>query len=632
VKSLLLTLVKLAGKWRQKTKAANTLPGLLLQKAKEWKDKRVALREKEFGIWRDITWAQYLENVRALSLGMISLGLKKGDKVVFLMDNRPEWLYVELAAQVAGAIPVGLYPDTEDVEELQRLIDFVDARFVVAEDQEQTDKVLAVKDRLPKLEKIIVDEIHELRTYHEPLLIGFKEVQQMGHKLHQEQPDLFEQNVAAIHPEEVAILSTTSGTTDFPKLAMLTHKSLLSMTHGQDQIDPMSPGDQMVSFLPPAWIGERLFSLSWALYKGFTVCFPEEPETAQRDLREIGPQLIFSAPRIWDSMVTMVQERIKDAGRLKRSVYHIFMSIGGRVADLRLSHKRVSFLWRALHAWGELLLYKPLRDRLGLLKARKVYTGGAPLGVDQFRFFHAIGVKMKQLYGQTEMSGVSVAQRDDDVKLGTVGKPIPGVKLKISEMGEILLKGETALVGYYKNPEAYARAFRDGWFWTGDYGYIDEDGHLVMVDRMRDMAELNDGTRFAPQYVENKLKFSPYIKEAVVFGNQQDYVTSLILMDMETVGNWADDHRLSYTTFRDLSQKPEVYQLIKREVERLNRGLPKAIKVRRFSLFDKELDPEDQEITYTRKVRRTAIIEKYWQRIRALLADEDSEITRLPPR
>jgi len=622
--------VKLAGKRRQKTEAIDTLPGLLLQKAKEWGDKQVALREKEFGIWQDVTWAQYLENVKTLSLGMISLGLKKGDKVVFLMDNRPEWLYVELAAQAAGAIPVGLYPDTEDVEEIQRLVDFVDARFVVAEDQEQTDKVLAVKDQLPKLEKIIVDEIHELRNYNEPLLIGLKEVQQMGHKLEQEQPDLFKKNIASIRPQDVAMLSTTSGTTDFPKLAMLTYKGLLSMARGQDELDPMGPGDQMVSFLPPAWIGERLFSLCWALYKGFTVCFPEEPETAQRDLREIGPQLIFSAPRIWDSMVTMVQERVKDAGWLKRLVYHIFMSIGGRVADLRLSKKRVPSFWRILRAVGEILLYRPLRDRLGLLKARKVYTGGAPLGVDQFRFFHAIGVRMKQLYGQTEMSGISVAQRDDDIKLGTVGKPIPGVELKISEMGEILLRGESALVGYYKNLEAYARAFKDGWFHSGDYGYLNEDGHLVMVDRLRDMAELNDGTRFAPQYVENKLKFSPYIKEAVVFGNQQDYVTSLILMDMETVGNWADDRRLSYTTFKDLSQKPEVYELIKGEVERINNGLPETIKVRRFSLFDKELDSESQEITHTRKVRRIAIIEKYRQRIKALLGDEHGDIS--PPR
>ena len=622
--------MKLAGKWRQKTEAVSTLPGLLLQKAREWGDSQVALREKEFGIWQDITWGQYLENVKSLSLGMINLGLRKGDKVVFLMDNRPEWLYVELAAQTAGAIPVGLYPDTEDVNEIQRLIDFVDATFVVAEDQEQTDKVLAVKNRLPKLERIIVDEIYELRNYNEPLLIGLKEVQQMGHKLDQEQPDLFEKNVANICSEDVAILSTTSGTTDLPKLAMLTHKGLLSMTRGQDELDPMGPGDQMVSFLPPAWIGERLFSLSWALYKGFIVCFPEEPETAQRDLREIGPQLIFSAPRIWNSMVTMVQERIKDAGWLKRSVYHIFMSIGGRVTDRRLSKKRVRLLWRALYAVGEFLLYKPLRDRLGLLKARKVYTGGAPLGVDQFRFFHAIGVKMKQLYGQTEMSGVSVAQRDDDIKLGTVGKPIPGVELKISEMGEILVKGETALVGYYKNPDAYARAFKDGWFCTGDYGYIDEDGHLVMVDRLRDMAQLNDGTRFAPQYVENKLKFSPYIKEAVVFGNQQEYVTSLILIDMETVGNWADDHRLGYTTFKDLSQKPEVYQLIKGEVEKINRGLPEAIRVKRFSLFDKELDTEEREITYTRKVRRVTIIEKYWHRIKALISDEHGDVTISP--
>ena len=602
----------------------------MLQRVKQWGDERVALREKEFGIWQDITWARYLENVRTLSLGLVSLGLEKGDNVAFLMDNRPEWLYVELAAMAVGAVPVGLFPDTEDVEVVRHMIDFVDARFAIAENQEQTDKVLAVKDRLPKLEKIIVDQIQELRTYKEPILIGLKEVQQIGRKLDQEQPDLFEKNVAKIHPEDVAMLSTTSGTTDLPKLAMLAHKSLLSMARGQDQIDPMGPGDQMVSFLPPAWIGERLFSITWALYKGFTVCFPEEPETQQRDLREIGPQLIFSAPRIWDNMVTMVQERIKDARWLKRVVYHIFMAVGGRVTDLTLSQKRVSLLWRALYAVGEFLLYRPLRDRLGLLKARKVYTGGAPLGIDQFRFFHIIGVKMKQLYGQTEMSGVSVAQRDEDIRLGTVGTPIPGVELKIAETGEILLKGDTALIGYYKNPEAYAMAFRDGWFCSGDYGYIDDGGHLVMVDRIRDMAELNDGTRFAPQRIENKLKFSPYIKEAVVFGNQQDYVTSLILMDMETVGNWADDHRLSYTTFKDLSQKPEVYQLIKKEVERLNRGLPQAIQVRRFSLFDKELDAENQEITHTRKVRRIAIIEKYRKRIKALLDEERSDIPVVP--
>jgi len=605
--------------------STNTLPGLLIDNAEKMGD-RVALREKEYGIWQEITWKQYLENVKSFSLGMIKLGLKRGDKVVFVSDNRPEWLYTELAAMCAGAVPLGMYPDSENVEEFRYLIANSDARFVMAEDQEQTDKVLAVKDKLPQIEKIIVDEIHELRNYNEPLLIGFKEVQELGRELEREQPELFWKNVAGIRPEDVAIISTTSGTTALSKLAMLSHKGLIVMARGQDELDPMYPEDQMVSSSPTAWIGERLFSLSWALIKGFPICFAEDVVTIDRDLREIGPPLMFAGPRTWDNMVSIVQVKIKDAAWLKRWIYNRFLPLGEKVAELRLAGKKVPLQLRILYVLGEHLLYKQLRDRLGLSKTRKVYTGGAPLGVDQFRFFHAIGVRMKQLYGQTEMSGISVAQRDDEIKLETVGRPIPGAEIRIAESGEIQLKGEAMLVGYYNNPEATEKAVKDGWFCSGDYGYIDDDGHLIMVDRLGDVMSLTGGTKFSPQYVETKLKYSPYIKEAVAFGDRQDYVASIIQIDMDSVGKWAEMHQLGYTTFKDLSQKPEVYELVKGEVERINQGLPEAIKVRRYSLFEKELDPEDDEITHTRKVRRTVINERYERQIKALHSEEETEV------
>jgi len=608
-------------------KVANTLPAMLLERGKE-SPNDTALLEKKFGIWHKITWGQYVENVRFLSLGMISLGLKEGDKVVFISTNRPEWLYTEMAVMAAKAVPLGMYAETEELGVFQELIGWSDAKFVVAEDQEQADKILKLKDRLPLIERIIVVEFHEVRRYKNPILMPYDDVLLLGRQLNERSRELFERNISAIRPEDTAILSTTSGTSALPKLAILTHKNLIAMSEAANSRDPLTPQDRMLSSNPPGWIGERSFGLCWSPLAGFCVCFAEEDETIDRDLREIGPSVLFSGPRGWENMISKTLVRIEDAGLLKKMTYRVFMPIGTKLASLTLARKKVPSHYRLLYAIGEHLLYKHLRDLLGLSKMRNAYTGGGFLGQDQFVFFHAIGVKLRQIYGGTEAGGVAVTQTCDEVRADTVGTPLPGIKIRVDETGEILMRGENIMTGYYKNPEQTEKALKNGWLYTGDYGFIEEStGHLVMVDRKNDIMTLNNGVKFSPQAIETRLKFNPYVKEAVCFGDGRDFVTALIQIDFDNVGKWAEQRQIPYTTFKDLSRRPEVYQLIEKEVKKVAGSLRDDLRVVRFSLFEKELDPEDGEITHTRKVRRGAINEMYRSQIEALYsADEVSNI------
>jgi len=601
-----------------------TLPKLLAQNAKKFGDKRVAIREKEFGIWQETTWKAYYENVRAFSLGLISLGFERGDKIAILGDNRPEWIYTELAAQAAGGVSAGIYPDSLP-DQVRYIVDHSDAKFIMVEDQEQTDKVLEIKEQLPRLRGIIVDDWRGLRHYRDPLLLSFKRVQELGRELERKAPGLFEENLEKGNPEDVAILCYTSGTTGFPKGAMLSHRNLLSMAVNLDAIDPAYETDNFVSFLPLPWIGEQMMSVSWALAKGFTVNFPESVHTVQENLREIGPHLIFAPPRIWEKMCSEYQVKIQDATWLKRKVAQFCMPIGLEMADRILQKKKISLPWKMLYALAYFLMFRALKDRFGLTFARNVYTGGAALGPEIFKFFQAIGVKIKQIYGQTEIAGISVVHRSDDIKLETVGKPIPHTEIRISETGEILSRSPSVFLGYYKDPEATAKTLAGGWLHSGDAGLLDEDGHLVVVDRMKDVMKLSDGTKFSSQLIENKLKFSPYISEAVVIGKDRPYVTALINMDMANTGKWAEDRQITYTTFTDLSQKPEVYRLIEEEIKRVNRDLPKAAQIRKFVLLYKELDADDEELTRTRKLRRSFIETRYKPLIEAMYQDH-SEI------
>jgi long-chain acyl-CoA synthetase len=597
-----------------------TLPKLLAQNAKKFGDKKIAIREKEFGIWQEITWKDYYENVKALSLGLVSMGFDRGDKIAILGDNRPEWIYTELAAQAAGGISAGIYPDSLP-EQVRYVIDHSDARLVTVEDQEQTDKILEVKDQLPKLKKVIVDDLKGLQHYQDPLLMSLKQVQELGRELEKKKPTLFEENLEKGSSEDVAIFCYTSGTTGSPKGAMLSHRNLISMAINLDTIDPACETDNFVSFLPLPWIGEQMMSVSWSLVKGFTVNFPESIDTVRENMREIGPHLIFAPPRIWEKMCSDYQVKIQDATWLKRMINQLCMPIGVKLAEMRLQKQKISLRWKVLDAFAYFLLFRTLRDRFGLTFARNVYTGGAALGPEIFKFFQAIGVKIKQIYGQTEIAGISVVHRNEDVKLETVGKPIPNTEIKISDTGEILSRSPSVFLGYYKNPEATEKTLAGGWLHSGDAGLIDEDGHLVVIDRVKDVMQLTDGTKFSPQLIENKLKFSPYISEAVILGKDRPYITALINMDLANTGKWAEDRHITYTTFADLSQKSEVYNLIAEEIKRVNKDLPKAARIQKFVMLYKELDADDEELTRTRKLRRSFIETRYKPLIETMYED-----------
>ena len=595
-----------------------TFPKLLVANAARYGD-RVALREKDLGIWRATSWSEYLDNVRRLALGLLTFGFKRGDKLAIIGDNRPEWLFAELAAQSLGGAAVGLYQDGV-ASELAFVLRHSDARIVVVEDQEQVDKLLEVRASVPAIEHIIYYDPRGLRGYSDDLLIPFTEVQALGAKGSAED---FAAEVARGRADDVALLCYTSGTTGEPKGAMLTHENLLRMARNLRAVDPMSEHDEFVSFLPMAWIGEQMISLSSALAVGFTVNFPEEPETAQDNIREIGPHVIFAPPRIWENLRSTVQVKIEDSPWLKRRLYDVALAVGYERAARAFARARPGALARIREAAADVLVLAPLKDTLGLSRVRRAYTGGAALGPDTFRFFRAIGVNLKQIYGQTEICGISVVHRDADVKFETVGKPIPETEVRISDNGEIESKSPSVFQGYYNNPQATAKSLRDGWLHSGDSGLIDEDGHLVVIDRMADVMRLADGSKFSPQYIENKLKFFPYVKEAVVFGQDRPFVAAVINIEMANTGKWAEGRQISYTTYTDLAQKPEVYELISQHVHRVNRELPKAARIARFVLLHKELDADDEELTRTRKVRRHFVGERYSELIAALYGELD---------
>ena len=595
-----------------------TFPKLLREKYLKWGDTRIAIREKDYGIWNEVTWKDYYEIVKHFALGLKKLGFERGEHVSIIGHNEPEWVYAELATQSLGGAAIGIYPDSTPPE-IKYIVELSDSVYVVTEDQEQTDKVLEIKDELPLVRKIIYWDPKGMRNYKDPILISFQEVVELGKEYEKDHPDLFEEEIDKGNEDDIALILTTSGTTSMPKLAMLSHKNMLKMAENLlVKVDPMYPDDEFVSFLPLAWVGEQMMSVSGGLLIGFKVNFPEEPTTVSENIREIGPHVMFSPPRVWEGIVSTIQVKIEDTTPFKRFIYNLFMPVGYKMADFKFNKQKPPLKWKILYKIGYWMLFRALKDRIGMSRIRKAYTGGAALGPDVFRFYHAIGVNLKQIYGQTEIAGISVVHRDDDIKFETVGKPIPETEIRISEEGEILSRSPSVFKGYYKNPEATAEALKDGWLHSGDAGYIDEDGHLVVIDRMKDVMRLSDGSIFSPQYIENKLKFSPYIKEAVVFGKQRPFVTAFINIDYENVGKWAENHQIPYTSYTDLSQKPEVYELIRKDVEKVNKQLPEAARIKRFLILHKQLDADDQELTRTNKVRRRFIEQKYKDLVEAL--------------
>ncbi len=600
----------------------DTLPKNFLARVEQYDDRKTAMRKKEYGIWREHTWADSYLHVKAFCLGLVSLGLERGDKVCIIGDNDPEFYWAELAVQSARGTAIGIFTDSIP-KEIEYIVNHSDAVFVVAHDQEQCDKLLEIRDQVPNVKRVIYWEERGLWAYDDPWLMAFEEVEALGHEYEKTHPDLFEELVAQGSGDDIAIFSYTSGTTGLPKGAMVAHRNFIGNIRNMIAVEPFVESDDYLSFSPMAWITEQAMGLTSHVVTGAVVNFIESPETIRENIREIAPHYLLFSSRLWESLVSQVQMRISDTSPINRLFYRVFMPIGYKVADMRFEEHRVNLLWRLLYALGEIALFKPLRDQLGLSRIRFAYTSGAALSPDAIRFFLAIGVRLRNLYGSTEGITHSL-HRHDDLKFESVGKPPPGVQINIAENGEILVKSQSVFTGYYKDAKETAAALTNGWFHTGDAGYIDEDGHLIYLDRVKDLLELAGGGRFSPQYIEGRLKFSPYIRDVMAVGGaDKAYVTTIIIIDFDNVGRWAEKQGIAYTTLVDLSQKSQVYDLIRADVVRVNKTLPPEARVRKFALLHKEFDPDEAELTRTRKLRRAFMEDRYQQMIEAMYRGDE---------
>ncbi|MFH1242673.1 MAG: AMP-binding protein [Pseudomonadota bacterium] len=587
----------------------DTIPRIFLGKVKKYGD-RVALREKNFGTWQEISWNEYCRHVRHFCLGLLELGLSRGDHVSIFGENEPEWLYADLAVQSAGAVAVGVYP-TNPAKEACYVIGHSESIFVVCDNQEQVDKVLEVKEKLPLLKKIIVTDMKGLRHYTDPMIISFEAVEEMGRKVEEKDPEKYYRSLEKLRSEDVAIMVYTSGTTGPPKGAMLSHDNVVQFLKAQSQVLPQYDTDEIVSYLPLCHVAERMMSVFFPLNSGATVNFAESVETVTMDMREILPTFYLAVPRIWEKMMAGIIIKMKDATWLKKKIYDLFIPVGERMADARLSGETIPFLPRIKYGLGYLALFRPLKKELGLLRARIAVSGAAPIAPEVLKFFHSLGVMVLEGWGMTEETGIGTVNLPGEVRLGTVGKPIPGVEIRIAEDGEILLKCNHVFVGYWKDPEASARTVRDGWLYTGDVGEIDDKGRLKITDRKKEIIITSGGKNIAPSEIENRLKCSPYINEAIVIGDGRKYLTALIQIEYDSVAKWAQERGIAYTTFKSLSQNPEVNELIKEEVYETNKDFAQVETIKKFRLLDKELDHDDDELTATLKLRRKTVNKKF---------------------
>jgi long-chain acyl-CoA synthetase len=604
-----------------------TLP-LLMRRNAETIAGRPALREKDRGIWQTFSWSQYYEQVHDFALGLAAHGFGRGDKLSVIGDNRPRLYWAQLSAQSLGGVAVPVFQDSI-ASEIAYVLDHAEVSVIVAEDQEQVDKVLSLRDKLPALKLLVYDDPRGMRHYDSPLLKSFEEIQAAGRAWGAQHPGYVETEIDKGAPSDVALLAYTSGTTGRPKGVMLSHANLISAGQAFVAAEDVRIDDEWLCYLPMAWIGDSLYSTTISLLVGFTCNCPENVETVQRDLRELGPSALLAPPRIWETMLTALQIRAADATPAKRWAFEFFRSLAERAELRRHDGKPVSPLTRIGLALGEVFVYGPVRDQLGLRRARWAYTGGAPLGGDAYRFFRSFGINLKQIYGATELSGLAALQSDGEADPNTVGRICPGMEVRIADNGEVLIRSGGLFAGYYKQPDATEETrARDGWYRTGDAGFLDPRGHLVIIDRAKDVGTLGDGTPFAPQFIENKLKFSPFIREAVAFGDGRPFVAALVAIDLTTVGKWAEQRNLAYTSFQDLSARPEVRGLIGEEMRKCNATLPAAARIRRFLLVNKEFDADDNEVTRTRKIRRRFVAEKYAAAVAALYCDaRDVELT-----
>ncbi|KAA0073045.1 long-chain fatty acid--CoA ligase [Tardiphaga sp. P9-11] len=587
-----------------RVKQADTYPKLLRLNAKEH-GQEIALREKDFGLWREFTWKDYHARVKDFTLGMVELGIARGDVIGIIGDNRPDWVAAEIAAHAIGGMSLGLYRDMLD-EEAAYLLNYGEAKIVFAEDEEQVDKLLTLADRVPALKHIVYSDPRGMRKYDDPRLLEADRLAQMGRDRAAREPGLYDQLVDATKGEDVSILCTTSGTTSHPKLAMLAAGRVLGHCAVYLSFDPKGPDDEYVSVLPLPWIMEQVYALGKGLLSRMKVNFVEQADTMMNDFREIAPTFVLFAPRVWEGIAADVRARVMDSSPLKQSLYELGMKSGlSALANGKRS------------AVADTLLFRALRDRLGFTRLRSAATGGAALGPDTFKFFRAMGVPLRTLYGQTETLGAFTLHEPGAVDPDTTGIAMgDNIKIEIRDpdvqgVGEIVVRHPNMFLGYYKSPEASAADLRDGWMHSGDAGYFNDNKQLVVIDRIKDLAQTARGERFSPQYIENKLKFSPYIAETVVLGDNRDALAAMICIRFSIISKWAEKKRISFTTYTDLSSRPEVYEMIRKEVETVNATLPPAQRIAKFLLLYKELDADDGELTRTRKVRRSVINEKY---------------------
>lgn len=603
-----------------------TVPQHFLRQVRSRGAGEVALRQKEYGIWREFSWQASWEQARSFGLGLRALGLARGDHVATIGDNDRQYLWAYLGLQAVGGVQVGLFTDAT-AEEAAYIVDHSDARFVLAQDQEQVDKMLAVRERIPKVERVVYWDERGLWEYDEPWLTSYAEVRRQGEALAAREPSRFEEEIGLGRGEDLAILCYTSGTTGRPKGAMLSHENLLCATAAFTAVDPLLEGDNHISLLPLGWIAEHAWGVAPHCVYGMVMNFPESPETVRENVREIAPQRVLYNSRLWDGLLGTVQARMAESSWINRKMYEIFLPVGRRLADRKLAGEAVSPGLRLAYAIGDWFLFHPLRDKLGFTKLRAAYTAGGALSPDAMRFFHALGINLKQIYGLTEVTGSGTIHWDGDIKFASVGRPGGGVSVRTDEAGEIQIGGPTVFRGYYNNPDATAEAIveenGERWFRTGDAGHMDEDGHLIYLDRMKDMITLANGERYAPQFIEGRLKFSPHVLDVMAVGGPaQAYVTALIIINFDNVSSWAERQGIAFTTFADLAQKAEVCELIRQAVEEVNADLPPASRVQRFVLLPKEFDADESEMTRSRKLRRDVLYRRYAEMIEMMYAGQ----------
>lgn len=618
---------------------ADTFPKLLIYNARV-RGNRPALRHKDLGIWQTWTWMQVLDEVRALSVGLRELGLKRGDKLAIVGANRPRLYWAMCAAQALGAVPVPLYADSV-AEEMAYVLDHAEVTIAAVQDQEQVDKLISISDRVPKLTHIIYDETRGLRDYDHSRLTSIDEVQKKGRRELVElwAQKAWDEGVAQGRGGDLAIILYTSGTTGRPKGVMLTHDNVLVSARNGNLYDHLDEDEEVIAYLPLAWVGDHIFSYAQSYVAGFCVSCPEAGETVVEDRREIGTTYAFAPPRIYENLLTLTMVRMEDAGKLKRRMFHYFIDFARKWGERILNRESVPLHVRLIYWLGEILVYGPLKSRYGLSRIRVAYTAGEAIGPEIFRFYRSLGINLKQLYGSTEASVYITAQPDGEIYADTVGKPNIDVEVKIADNGEVMFRSPGVFQGYYKDPEKTAETkTADGWVHTGDAGFIDpRSGHLKIIDRAKDVGRLNDGTLFAPKYIENKLKFYPNIKEAVAYGDQRDMVCAMINIDLVAVGSWAERNNVVYSSYQELAGHPRVYDMIEKHVAEVNRSLADegamaGAQIRRFLILHKELDADDGELTRTQKVRRGFIAERYAPLVTALYdgsseADIRTEVT-----